>query len=70
MHAAFLLMFYFLPPRPASLSLDLLSADSRLVEYLMEPPETAEEETPEWLQEDQLDDNEQGEDGQELVTGL
>lgn len=59
-HAAFLLMFYFLPPRPASLSLDLLSADSRLVEYLMEPPETAEEETPEWLQEDQMDDNEGG----------
>ncbi len=59
-HGAMLLMFYFLPPRPASLSLDLLSADSRLVEYLMEPPETQEEETPEWLQEDQLDDNEGG----------
>lgn len=60
-HGAFLLMFYFLPPRPASLSLDLLSADSRLVEYLMEPPETLEEETPEWLQEqDQADDNEGG----------
>ena len=60
-HGAFLLMFYFLPPRPASLSLDLLSADSRLVEYLMEPPETAEEETPEWLEEpEQQDDNEGG----------
>jgi len=59
-HGAMLLMFYFLPPRPASLSLDLLSADSRLVEYLMEPPETQEEETPEWLQEDQMDDNEGG----------
>lgn len=56
-HGAFLLMFYFLPPRPASLSLDLLSADSRLVEYLMEPPETQEEETPEWLQEQEADDN-------------
>ncbi|MCA9605842.1 MAG: TonB family protein [Myxococcales bacterium] len=60
-HGAFLLMFYFLPPRPASLSLDLLSADSRLVEYLMEPPETQEEETPDWLDEqDQMDDNEGG----------
>ncbi|HJL19197.1 MAG TPA: AgmX/PglI C-terminal domain-containing protein [Sandaracinaceae bacterium LLY-WYZ-13_1] len=60
-HGAFLLMFYFLPPRPASLSLDLLSADSRLVEYLMEPPETQEEETPEWLEEQQnMDDNEGG----------
>jgi len=60
-HAAFLLMFYFLPPRPASLSLDLLNADSRLVQYLMEPPETVEEETPEWLQEqDQQDDTEGG----------
>lgn len=60
-HGAFLLMFYFLPPRPASLSLDLLSADSRLVEYLMEPPETQEEETPDWLEEqEQMDDNEGG----------
>ncbi|MFK7992148.1 MAG: AgmX/PglI C-terminal domain-containing protein [Sandaracinaceae bacterium] len=59
-HAAFLLMFYFLPPRPASLSLDLLSADSRLVEYLMEPPATEEEETPEWLQESEMDDNQGG----------
>ncbi len=59
-HGAFLIMFYFLPPRPMGLSLDLLSADSRLVEYLMEPPETAEEETPEWLQEEQMDDNEGG----------
>jgi TonB family protein len=60
-HGALLLMFYFLPPRPASLSLDLLSADSRLVEYLMEPPETQEEETPDWLEEqEQMDDNEGG----------
>lgn len=43
-----LLMFYFAPPRPASLSLDLLNTDSRLVKYLMEPPETVEE-TPEFL---------------------
>ena len=58
-HSIFLIMFYFLPPRPASLSLDLLNADSRLVKYLMEPPETIEEETPEWLQDNQ-DDQEGG----------
>lgn len=59
-HGAFLVMFYFLPPRPMGLSLDLLNADSRLVEYLMEAPETQEEETPEWLQESASDDNEGG----------
>ncbi|MBX3270936.1 MAG: AgmX/PglI C-terminal domain-containing protein [Sandaracinaceae bacterium] len=60
-HGAFLLMFYFLPPRPSSLSLDLLTADSRLVEYLMEPPATQEEETPDWLEEpENQDDNEGG----------
>ncbi len=59
-HAAFLLMFYFLPPSPSSLSLDLLSADSRLVQYLMESPETVEEETPEWLEEQTQDDQEGG----------
>ncbi|MBX7191531.1 MAG: AgmX/PglI C-terminal domain-containing protein [Sandaracinaceae bacterium] len=59
-HAAFLLMFYFLPPRPASLSLDLLSQDSRLVQYLMQPPETVEEETPEWLQEQEQNDDQEG----------
>lgn len=50
--ALMLLMFYFLPPTASSLSLELLNADSRLVKYLIEPPETMQEETPEWLQED------------------
>ncbi len=59
-HSIFLIMFYFLPPRPASLSLDLLNADSRLVKYLMEPPELVEEETPEWLQNQNQDDQEGG----------
>ncbi len=59
-HAIFLILFYFLPPRPASLSLDLLTADSRLVEYLMEPPATQEEETPEWMEQEQSDDSEGG----------
>ncbi len=63
-----LLMFYFLPPTPASLSLELLNADSRLVKYLIEPPETLEEETPEWLLEDDKDSGKgkrhKGEEGQ------
>ena len=59
-HAFFLLLFWFLPPSPSSLSLDLLDPDSRLVKYLMEPPETQEEETPEWLQNQNQDDSEGG----------
>jgi pSer/pThr/pTyr-binding forkhead associated (FHA) protein len=55
-HTGLLLLFYFLPPRSSSLSLDLLNADSRLVKYLIEPPETVEEEQPEWLQENKDDD--------------
>lgn len=57
--AALLIMFYFLPPRGSALNLDLLNADSRLVDYLMEPPELEEEEEPEWLQ-DNADDQEGG----------
>lgn len=59
-HAAFLLMFYFMPPARSALSLDLLSQDSRLVQYLTNPPETVEEETPEWLQEQQQNDDQEG----------
>ncbi|HEY8428755.1 MAG TPA: AgmX/PglI C-terminal domain-containing protein [Sandaracinaceae bacterium] len=59
-HGAFLVMFYFLPPSPQSLSLDLLTDQSRLIEYMVEPPATEEEETPEWLQQEQNDDNEGG----------
>ena len=59
-HVGMLLLFYFLPPRSASLSLDLLNADSRLVKYLIEPPETVEEETPEWLDDSKMDDEEGG----------
>jgi hypothetical protein len=56
LHAALLLLFYFRPPDSSSLSLDLLNADSRLVKYLIEPPETVEEEQPEWLTENKEDD--------------
>lgn len=48
-HVGILLLFYFLPPSSSSLSLDLLNADSRLVQYLIEPPELEEQKTPEWL---------------------
>lgn len=58
--AGLLLLFYFLPPWSSSLSLDLLNADSRLVKYLIEPPETQEEETPEWLDESKMDEEEGG----------
>jgi TonB family protein len=59
-HVGLLLLFYFLPPRSSSLSLDLLNADSRLVKYLIEPPETVEQETPEWLDDSKMDDEEGG----------
>ncbi len=69
-HGIFLLMFYFVPPATSSLSLDLLDEDSRLVQYLMEPPETVEEELPEFLDQNQADDSggkgerHKGEEGQ------
>jgi hypothetical protein len=53
--SVFLIMFYFLPPSAGALSLDMLDTDNRLVKFLMEPPETQEEETPEWLQSNQQD---------------
>jgi TonB family protein len=59
-HGLFLLMMYFMPPDKGGLSLDLLSEDSRLAKYLMEPPETIEEETPDWLENSNADDQEGG----------
>ena len=59
-HGLFLLMMYFMPPGGSALSLDLLSEDSRLAKYLMEPPETVEEETPDWLQNTEAEDTEGG----------
>jgi len=60
LHGLFLLMMYFMPPDRGGLSLDLLSEDSRLAKYLMEPPETVEEEQPDWLQPSEADDQEGG----------
>jgi hypothetical protein len=59
-HALFLSMMYFMPPGGSALSLDLLSEDARLAKYLMEPPETVEEETPDWLQNSEAEDDEGG----------
>ncbi len=56
----FLILFYFAPIESRGLSLDQLDPDSRLVKFLMEPPETQEEETPEWLQDSKQDDKEGG----------
>jgi hypothetical protein len=56
----FLIMFYFLPPSAGALSLDMLDTDNRLVKFLMEPPETQVEETPEWLQQSNKQDKEGG----------
>jgi len=58
--AAFLVMFYFLPPNPSSLSLNAIDTNSRLVKYLMEPPETQEEELPDWLQNNADDEGGEG----------
>ncbi len=59
-HGLFLAMMYFMPPGGSALSLDLLSEDARLAKYLMEPPETVEEETPDWLQNTESQDEEGG----------
>ncbi len=48
-HAAFLLMFYFLPPSASALSLDLVRPDDRLVQYLMTPPATEDDPVPDWV---------------------
>ena len=53
-------MMYFMPPNGSGLSLDLLNEDSRLAKYLMEPPETLEEEQPDWLQPSDQQDDEGG----------
>ncbi len=55
-----LILMYFSPGRMSGLNLDMLDTDSRLVQYLMEPPETEEEEAPEWEDESEQQDDEGG----------
>ncbi|MBX3245695.1 MAG: AgmX/PglI C-terminal domain-containing protein [Myxococcales bacterium] len=52
-----LTLMYFIPPAGGGLNLDLLNTDSRLVQYLLEPPATEEEETPEWLENSEQQDD-------------
>ncbi|MEM7607125.1 MAG: FHA domain-containing protein, partial [Myxococcota bacterium] len=55
-----LTLMYFIPPSGGGLNLDLLNTDSRLVQYLLEPPATEEEETPEWMDDSNQQDDEGG----------
>lgn len=48
-HAAFLVMFYFMPPRTSALSLDDISATNRMIEYIEETP-AQEDPLPEWTE--------------------
>jgi len=60
-HAGLLVLFYVLPPRASTLSLDLLSADSRLSTYLITPTATRDEQLlPEWIDKANRDDAEGG----------
>jgi pSer/pThr/pTyr-binding forkhead associated (FHA) protein len=59
-HGSFLVLMYFMPPSSSSLSLELLTADNRYAKYLIEPPETREEEQPEWLNQENKNEEEGG----------
>ncbi len=58
-HVAFLLMFYFLPPSPESLSLDSLSSEADWSKYMLDAEEK--EEAKQWLQARASDSGGQGE---------
>ena len=60
-HSVLLVLFYLLPPHSSTLSLDLLSADSRLSRYLIQPTATRDEQLlPEWIDKANRDDAEGG----------
>lgn len=46
------LIFYFSPPRSSALSGDLIDQNNRLVQFLLQPPETEDPEMPDWLNSD------------------
>ncbi len=46
------LIFYFSPPRSSALSGDLIDQNNRLVQFLLQPPETEDPEMPDWLNTD------------------
>lgn len=47
-HAVFLVLFYFMPPQSQALSIDGITAQDRLIAYMVEPPERTEDPLPEW----------------------
>ncbi len=49
-HAVFLVMFYFMPPHSAALSIDDPGANDRLIEYIRDADAQQEEELPEWTE--------------------
>jgi hypothetical protein len=49
-HGLLIGAMYFMPPGASALSLENLSEDGRLARYLVQPPELASEQTPDWLQ--------------------
>jgi hypothetical protein len=59
-HGSFLVLMYFMPPSSSSLSLELLTADNRYAKYLIEPPETREEEVPDFLTQENKNEDEGG----------
>ena len=60
LHLSLLLLFYFLPPSSAALSLDLLSADDRFARYLIEQDALVDVQTPDWLPNVTEEDNKGG----------
>jgi hypothetical protein len=49
LHGALLALFYFVPPDPQSLSLDLLQQNNRFVRYALAAPTFVPPEHPEWM---------------------
>ena len=49
-HAALLLMFYFMPPSTQALSLDNVNAQDRLVQFAMDASETVQEDIPDFME--------------------
>ena len=74
-HAALLLMFYFMPPSSSALSLDQLRADDPLMAYVDPAAATVEEDLPEFMQpsddaaggQGQRHDGEEGQAGDETA---
>jgi TonB family protein len=73
-HAALLMMFYFMPPSSQALSLDNVNANDRLVQFAMDATETVQEDIPDFMEEPATEepggtgerhDGEEGDSGRE-----